>query len=93
MFKVLFIIFVSKQLLGNVTSDINIYSAKQSIIRLGKLSDGNSDRTIAYLKRTNFCVYLFLRAKKSYFVGTYFCKWQVFENFEFIDFSPKEKRI
>ena len=35
----------------------------------------------------------FCELKKSYFVGTYFCKWQVFENFEFIDFRPKEKRI
>ena len=36
MFKLLFILFVIKQLLGNVISDIDIYSAKQSIIRLGK---------------------------------------------------------
>ena len=35
MFKLLFILFVIKQLLGNLTSDINIYSAKLSIIRLG----------------------------------------------------------
>ena len=35
-FKLLFILFVVKQLLGNVTSDIDIYSAKLSIIRLGK---------------------------------------------------------
>ena len=32
MFKLLFILFVIKQLLGNVTSEINIYSATQSII-------------------------------------------------------------
>ena len=36
MFKLLFILFVIKQLLGNLTSDIDIYSAKLSIIRLGK---------------------------------------------------------
>ena len=36
MFKILFILFVIKQLLGNLTSDINIYSAKLSIIPLGK---------------------------------------------------------
>ena len=36
MFKLLFILFVIKQLLGNLTSDINIYSAKLSIIPLGK---------------------------------------------------------
>ena len=36
MFKLLFILFVSQQLLGNVTSGINIYSAKQSIIWRGK---------------------------------------------------------
>ena len=30
----------------------------------GKLSGDNSDRNIVYLKRTNFHVYLFLRAKK-----------------------------
>ena len=33
MFKVLFILFVIKQLLTKVTSDIDIYSAKVSIIR------------------------------------------------------------
>ena len=36
MFKILFILFVIKQLLGNLTSDIDIYSAKLSIIPLGK---------------------------------------------------------
>ena len=36
MFKLLFILFVIKQLLGNVTSGIDIYSAKQSIIWRGK---------------------------------------------------------
>ena len=36
MFKFLFILFVIKQLLGNLTSDIDIYSAKLSTIRLGK---------------------------------------------------------
>ena len=36
MFKVLFIIFVTKQLLGNLISDIATYSSKLSIIRLGK---------------------------------------------------------
>ena len=34
MFKLLFILFVIKQLLGNLTSDIDTYSAKLSIIRL-----------------------------------------------------------
>ena len=36
MFKLLFILFVVKQLLGNLTSDIDIYSAKLTIIQLGK---------------------------------------------------------
>ena len=36
MFKLLFILFVIKQLLGNVTLDTDIYSAKQIIIRLLK---------------------------------------------------------
>ena len=36
MFKLLFILFVIKQSLGNLKSDIDVYSAKQSIIRLGK---------------------------------------------------------
>ena len=35
---------------------------------------------------------MYLRAKKSYFGSTYFCEWQVFENFELINFNPKEKR-
>ena len=34
---------------------------------------------------------MYLRAKKSYFGSTYFCEWQVFENFELINFNPKEK--
>ena len=52
MFKLLFILFVIKQLLGNLTSDIDIYSAKLSIIRLGgiRLSGDNSDGNIVYLK-------------------------------------------
>ena len=33
------------------------------------------------------------KLKKMYFTSTHFCEWQVFENFEFINFSPKEKRI
>ena len=36
MFKLLFILFVIKQLLSNLTSDIDTYSAKLSIFRLGK---------------------------------------------------------
>ena len=36
MFKLLFMLSVIKQLLGNLTSDIDIYSAKLSIIRLVK---------------------------------------------------------
>ena len=36
MFKLLFILFVIKQLLGNLTSDIDTYSAKLSFIGLGK---------------------------------------------------------
>ena len=36
MLKLLFILFVIKQLLGNLTSDVDIYSPKLSIIRLGK---------------------------------------------------------
>ena len=36
MLKLLFILLVIKQLLANLTSDINIYSAKLSIIRLEK---------------------------------------------------------
>ena len=88
MFKLLFILFVIKQLLGNSTSDIDTYSAKLSIIRLqGKLSGGNSDRNIAYLQRIIFCVYL------SYFASTYFCKRQVFQNFEFLNFSHYKKTV
>ena len=40
-------------------------------------------------------MYLFLRTKKSILRVFIFAngKWQVFENFEFINFSLKEKRI
>ena len=49
---------------------------------------------IHYLKCTTFCVYLFLRAKKNRISRVLiFCEKRVFENFEFINFSPKEKRI
>ena len=85
MFKLLFILFVIKQLLSNLTSDIDTYSAKLSIFRLGKAKWCNSDGSIAYLKRTIFCVYLL------YFASTSFCEWQVFENFQFLNFSPYEK--
>ena len=34
-----------------------------------------------YLKRTNFRMYLFSQAKKTYFASTYFRDWWVFENF------------
>ena len=37
MFKLLFTFYVIKQLLGNLTSDINIYSVKISIIGLGRV--------------------------------------------------------
>ena len=39
-----------------------------------KLSDGNTYRNITYLKRTNFCVYLFLRAKKIVFCECLFLR-------------------
>ena len=52
----------------------------------GKPSVDNSDRNIAHLKPTNFYFHLFLRAIKNRILRV-----QVFENFEFINFSPKEK--
>ena len=60
----MFILFAIKQLLDSLLSDIEIYSAKLSITRLGKLIGGNLDRNITYLNlRTNFCVYLSYFAK------------------------------
>ena len=53
----------------------------------------NMAHLLPYLKSTTFRVYLFSQAKKSYFASTYFREWQAFDNFEFINFSPKEKRI
>ena len=38
------------------------------------------------------CIY-FCKLKKFYFASTFFCEWQVFEDFEFVNFSPIEKRI
>ena len=65
MFKLLFILFVIKQLLGNVTG-ISIFIQPSKLLSdEGKLSGGNSDRNITYLKRTNFCPYLFLQTKKN----------------------------
>ena len=62
MFKLLFILFVIKQVLGNLTSDVNTYSAKLSITWLGKVSGGNSDRNIAQLSALFFAsIYPILR--------------------------------
>ena len=60
----------------------------------GKLSGGNSDGNIAYLKNNNVHMYLFLQAKENCILQVLiFSKWQVYENFVFINFSLKEKRI
>ena len=59
----------------------------------GRLNGGNSDRNIAYLKHINFRVYLNLLAKKILFREYLFLQMEIFENFKFINFSPKEKRI
>ena len=92
MFKLMFILFVIKQLLGNATSGINIYSAKQSIIRWGNLSGDKSDRNIAYLKHTNFRVYLFLRAKKNCISQVLiFSEWQ-FRVYKFQPYTKKNKK-
>ena len=47
MFKLLFILFVVKQLLGYVTSDIDIFQPRQVFSDEGRLIGGNSDRNIA----------------------------------------------
>ena len=92
MFKLLFILFIIKQSLGNVTSGIDIYSDKQSIIRRGKLSGDNSDRNIAYLKHSNFCVYLFLRAKKI-ILHEYLClRMASFWKFRVYKFQSQRKK-
>ena len=72
------------QLVGNITP-INIYSAKQSIIRQGKLSGDNSDRSIVYVKRNNFCmrVFIFCELKNPISRVLIFCKWRVFECVKF----------
>ena len=62
MFKPLFILFVVKQLLGNVT--LGIDQTRKVLSDEGKLSGDNSDMNIVYLKHTNFRVYLFLRAER-----------------------------
>ena len=62
MFKLLFILFVIKQSLGNSMFG---YRCLFSRAKYCPISGGNSDRNIAYLKRTNFCVFLCLRAKKN----------------------------
>ena len=43
MFKFLFILFLIKQLLSNVTSDIDLYSSNKVLSDKEKLSGGNSD--------------------------------------------------
>ena len=82
MFKLLFILFVIKQLLGNLTSDIDIYSAKLSIIRLGgiRLSGGNSDGNIVYLK-----LKINGKTSRSQFILIYY--WSVIDwKFSWINF-------
>ena len=65
MFKLLFILFAIKELLGNATSDINIIQPGKVLSDKGKLSGGNSDGNIAYLKNNNVHIYLFLQAKEN----------------------------
>ena len=55
MFKLLFILFVIKQLLGTGQHRVSIFiQPKKVLSNEGKLSGVNSDRNIAHLKRTNF---------------------------------------
>ena len=69
MFKLLFILFVMRQLLGNVTSV-----------------------KTAYLKHTNFHVYLFLRAEEMYFMSIYFLRMPSFWKFQLYEFEPLRKK-
>ena len=83
MFKLLFILFVIKQ--RNIGchylfSQANYCRTRESWV------------VITEIEIIFACIY-FCELKKSYFASTYFCEWQVFENFEFINFTPKEKRI
>ena len=57
-----------------------------------KLSGGNSDGNIEYLKNTNVHMYLFLQAKENCILQVLILsKWQVNENFVFIISASKKK--
>ena len=91
MFKPLFILFVVKQLLDNVTLGIDIYSDKV-LSDEGKLSGNNSDMNIVYLKHTNFRVYLFLRAEKI-ILHEYLClQMASFWNLRLYKLQPQIKK-
>ena len=94
MLKLLFILLVIKQFLGNVTSGIDIYSAKAKYypIRESWVVVIQIE-TLHTLSVLIFAYIYFCELKKSYFARTYFWEWTVFENFEVINFSSKEKRI
>ena len=63
--------------MGNVRSGINIYSAKQSIIQRVK-AECRFSRVFCELKSRILWVLIF-------------CKWQDFENLEFVNFSLIKK--
>ena len=82
MFKLLFILFVIKQ--RNIGchylfSQANYCRTRESWV------------VITEIEIIFACIY-FCELKKSYFASTYFCEWQVFENFEFINFTPPKKK-
>ena len=89
-FKLLFILFVIKQLLGNVTSDINIQPS-QVLSDEGKLNGGNSGRNTAYLKLTHFYEY-FCELKKLVFCEYLFLRMASFWKFWVYKFKPQSKK-
>ena len=81
MFKVLFILFVMKQLLGNV---------KSVLIFILPIKQTEKLHTWSILIFT--CIY-FCELKNFISWVFIFCECQVFENFNFMNLNPIEKRI
>ena len=84
-FKLLFILFVIKQLLI-FTEPNKVLSDK------GKQNGDSSDRNIAYFKRTIFHVDLFLRAKKIVFPEYLFLQMARFWKFRAYKLQPQRKK-
>ena len=84
-FKLLFILFVIKQLLDNLTSDIDFYSAKQSIVGWVVVIQTETLHALSVLIFACFYVY---ELKKIVFREYLFLRMASFWKFRVYQFQP-----